>query len=143
MNKFILYGLLFFLISCKKNNQQVAASNPVPLVPINYVLYPDDPINFNIQYVGGWIYIDNVGVSGIIVYRKSLEEFFVMDRASSYSPDNFSSRVKVMSDNFLLKDTISNSQWRIIDAQVVNGPAVWPLRTYGTTYINGALRITN
>ncbi len=143
MRKIGLLFIVLLMFSCNKKDQQAASNNPVPLVPVNYTLFPDDPINFNIQYIGGWMYVDNVGVSGIIIYRKSQEEFFVIDRASSHLPDNFAARVKVMNDNFLLRDTVSDSQWRIIDAQVVKGPAVWPLRTYAAVYLNGTLRITN
>lgn len=143
MRKWIVLSVLFLFFSCKKKDTQSAVNNPVPYVPVNYTLYPDDPIYFKIQSIGGWMYIDNVGINGIIVYRKSMEEFLVIERTSSYLPDNSAARVKVMSDNFLLRDTVSDSQWKIIDAQVVKGPAAWPLRTYGSTYQNSALRITN
>ena len=143
MKKLVLLMVLVSLFSCKKKKDESAANNPVPYVSVNYTLYPDDPIYFKIQSIGGWMYIDNVGINGIIVYRKSMEEFFVIERTSSYLPGNPAAKVKVMSDNFILRDSISDSQWRINDAQVVKGPAQWPLRIYANTYINSALRITN
>ena len=133
----------FFLITCKKSKQDTSNTNPVPYVVVNYTLFPDDPANYRIQTVGGWMYVDNVGLNGIIIYRKSPEEFFVIERTSSHLPNNTAARVYVMSDNFILRDSISDSRWRIIDAQVSQGPAQWPLRTYANTYLNGALRITN
>lgn len=143
MKQIILLGCLILFISCKKKNQQNVSNNPVPNVQVNFILYPDDPTNFRIQSVGGWMYIDHIGINGIIIYRKSMEEFIAIERTSSYLPSNSFAKVKVMSDNFLLRDTISDSRWRIIDANVSKGPAEWPLRTYSATYINSALRITN
>lgn len=134
MKKIFILILLCSGFSCKKKTQnQNAANNPVPSVAVNYTLYPDNPLNFKLQAIGGWMYIDNVGINGIIVYRKSMEEFVAIERTSSYLPDNAAAKVKVQSDNFTLRDTVSNSQWRIIDGTVTKAPATWALRLYGTT----------
>jgi hypothetical protein len=143
MKNLVLLGILILMFSCKKKDQESVVNNPVPYVPVNYTLYPNDPAYYKIQFIGGWMYIDGVGINGIIVYRKSEEEFLVIERTSSYLPNNASAKVKVMNDNFLLLDSVSDSRWRITDAQVSKGPAQWPLRIYGSTYFNSALRITN
>ena len=137
----ILLICLFF--SCGKKANQNINNNPVPSVLVNYVTYPGDPLNFKIQSIGGWMYVDNVGINGIIIYRKSQEEFVAIERTSSYLPDNPGAKVKVLSDNFLLRDTVSNSEWRIFDATVTKGPAEWSLRTYGTSYNGNSLIIRN
>jgi hypothetical protein len=133
MKKAFILILLCSVFSCKKNQTQSVTNNPVPSVPVNYTIYPDNPLNFKLQAIGGWMYIDNVGVNGIIVYRKSTEEFVAIERTSSYLPNNPGAKVKVLSDNFTLRDSISNSQWRIIDGTVTKAPATWALRLYGTT----------
>lgn len=143
MRQLFVYILLIFLLSCQKKQPDSTLNNPVPSVPVNFTMYPGDPLNYKIQSIGGWMYVDNVGINGIIVYRKSNEEFVAIERTSSYLPNNSNAKVKVMSDNFLLLDSISDSKWRIVDANVSSGPATWPLRLYGANYLNGTLRISN
>lgn len=133
-------------VACKKkaqNQTQNINNNPVPSVPVNVTLYPNDPFNFKIQAIGGWIYYNNVGINGIIIYRKSTQEFVAIERASTYLPNDANAKVKVQTDNFTLKDSVSNSKWQIIDGSITQGPATWALRLYGTSYDGNALRITN
>jgi hypothetical protein len=146
MIRFVLVFITFCLLvfSCKKKTQAAQASqnNPVPYVPVDITVYPNDPLNFSIQGIGGWKYIVG-GINGIILYRKSQEEFVAVERTSSQDPNNPAAKVKVQADNFTCKDTISNSKWRIFDGAVTEGPATWPLRVYGTTYDGTTLRIRN
>ncbi|WP_317896994.1 hypothetical protein [Aurantibacillus circumpalustris] len=138
----ILVVCLFF--SCNKNsNQKNITNNPVPSVLVNYTTYPGDPLNSRIQSIGGWMYVDHIGINGIIIYRKSQEEFVAIERTSSYLPDNSAAKVQVLIDNFTLRDTVSNSQWRLFDGTVTQGPAEWPLRIYGTSFNGNALTIKN
>lgn len=143
----IAIGITFCVMlgSCKKKTPttvQPAQSNPVPSVPVDISIYPGDPLYFPVQSIGGWKYI-NGGINGIIIYRKSNEEFVAVERTSSYLPNNASAKVKVHTDNFTLRDTISGSKWQIIDGTITNGPAIWPLRLYGTTFDGSVLRIRN
>ena len=144
LKKVIILVLFFAVIACKKKTTQNASQNPVPSIPVNITIYPNDPLNFKIQSIGGWNYIDG-GLNGIILYRTSQEEFVAIERTSSYLPDNAAARVKVMSDNFSLRDSISDSRWRMFDGSVTQGPAQWSLRLYGTSYNTntGTLRISN
>ncbi len=143
MKKIVLITLVFFTLfySCKKKSTN-ASENPVPSVPVNLTIYPNDPLNFKLQAIGGWIYI-NGGINGIILYHKSQQEFIAIERTSSYLPDNPSAKVVVMSDNFTCRDTISDSRWQIIDGTVTKGPAQWGLRLYGTTFDGNVLKIKN
>lgn len=130
-------------ISCKKKKKsQSNVNNPVPSLPVNVKIYPNDPLYFKLQTIGGWAYV-NGGINGLIVYRKSNEEFVAIERTSSYYPDNAGAKVVVQSDNFTLRDTVSDSRWQIIDGTVTKGPAEWPLRLYGTSYDGNLLNIIN
>jgi hypothetical protein len=128
-------------VACKKKATPVQ-DNGIQNVPVNIVIYPNDPLNNKIQTPGGWMYF-NGGVFGIIVYRKTTTEFVVLERASTYHPDNYDARVKVQADAFTLRDTISGSKWQIFDGAVINGPANLPLKLYNNSYDGNALRITN
>ena len=137
-----LIGVIFLIIfSCKKKTKNTS-DNPVPYIPIDMVVYPNDPLNFKVQAIGGWIYL-NGGINGIILYHKSQQEFVAIERTSAYLPDNAAAKVKVMTDNFTCRDTVSDSRWRIFDGAVTQGPAQWGLRIYGTTYDGNAVRIRN
>ena len=118
------------------------AQNPVPSVPVNISIYPNDPLYFKVQAIGGWMYLDG-GINGIVLYRKTEQEFVALERSSTKSPSDTKSRVLVQSDNFTLKDTVSASTWSILDGSVMKGPAVWPLRKYGSTYDGNLLKIIN
>jgi hypothetical protein len=139
----LLFILVLFSFSCKKKAKtQVQSDHPVPSVPVAISVYPNDPIHFPIQSVGGWEYIQG-GINGIVLYRKSDQEFVAVERTSSYYPDKADAKVFVMKDNFILRDTISDSRWRIFDGAVTKGPAEWPLKLYGCSYDGNLLRITN
>jgi hypothetical protein len=138
-----IVALIFLITSCnKKSANNNLINQPVPSVPVQITIYPNDISNFSIQAIGGWMYLPG-GIRGIILYRKSQEEFVAIERTSSYSPNNDAAIVKVQSNNFTLRDTVSESQWRIFDGTVTKGPAEWPLRLYGTTYDGNVLRIVN
>lgn len=127
---------------CKKKKNVV--QDNVPYQTVNITIYPNDPLYFKIQAIGGWMYI-NGGVNGIIIYRKTQNDFVAIERTSTYLPDNAHAAVKVQSDNFTLKDTISGAKWQITDGAVLAGPATTSLRLYPTQYDNGsgALYIRN
>lgn len=134
--------VLMALAGCKKDNTQNNANNPVPSVTVQLNIYPNDPLYFKVQVVGGWTYIEG-GIKGIVLYRKSEQEFVAVERSSTNDPNSNAARVVVMNDNFTLRDTVSDSRWRIFDGSVTKGPATWPLRLYGTSYDGNILKIRN
>ena len=143
MKKYFLILMMLVGFACKKkNNTQSQADHPVPYVPVSLNIYPNNPLYFKVQVVGGWMYIDG-GINGIVIYRKSEQEFVAVERTSSQLPNNAAARVVVMSDNFTLRDTISDSRWRMFDGTVTQGPATWPLRIYGTSFDRNLLKIVN
>ncbi len=145
--------IFFFCISllaftnCKKKAKQVT-NDAIEYKTINFKVYPNDPLNFKLQVAGGWIYRTE-GVNGIIIYRQtavnSTTDFVAIERTSTYLPTNANAKVYVQTDNFTLKDTVSNSKWQIVDGAVLSGPATTPLRFYATYFdaAAGVLTIQN
>lgn len=131
-------GVIF---SCKKKAKNVA-DNPVPSVYVELSVYPNDPFYSKIQSIGGWIYKEG-GINGMIIYRKTDQEFIAIERTSSQLPNDPKARVQVMKDNFTLIDSVSGSRWRIFDGSVTQGPAEWGLRLYGTNFDGNLLRVRN
>ncbi|MGZ3884062.1 MAG: hypothetical protein ACXVPQ_04840 [Bacteroidia bacterium] len=140
--------IAFFLIaaaaafSCKKKTQ-TTPNNNIPYVAVNVTIYPNDPLYFKLQTPGGWVYYNNAGLNGIIIYRKTQTDFIALERTSTYLPDDPNARVKVQSDNFTLKDSISGSKWQMVDGSVINGPAVYGLKVYLNSFDGNALKILN
>ncbi len=144
---FILFCVMC-LISCKKKAKQVV-DDPIDYKTINFNIYPNDPLYNKIKYAGGWMYINDQGINGIIIYRQTetntTADFIAIERTSTYYPNNAKAKVNVLTDNFTLKDTVSGSTWQITNGAVLNGPATIALRFYSTYYNSstGTLNIKN
>lgn len=143
--KFSIPLILIILVfgACKKKNKVV--DDPIPYQTVNFTIYPGDPMYFKLQVAGGWMYV-NGGVNGIIIYRKAVNsgaDFVALERTSTYLPNDSYALAKVRSNNFTCRDTVSGSEWQIVDGVVIQGPATLPLRQYRTYYDGNALRITN
>jgi len=140
--KFCFVFSVILFSQCKKDEPELVKQHPVPSVPVNLTIYPNDPLNFDIQAIGGWMYFSG-GVNGIVVYRKSEQEFVALERTSTKNPSDPKSRAVVLNDNFTMHDTISDSKWSVLDGTVIQGPAEWPLRTYKTSYDGNLLKVIN
>jgi len=123
------------LVCCDKKNNTV--QDNIAYQTVNITMYPNDPLNFKLGSVGGWVYV-NGGVNGIIVYRKTMttstSDFVAIERTSTALPNNPDAKVKVQNDNFTLKDTISGTTWNIIDGSILKGTTNLNLRTYNATF---------
>lgn len=130
--------VLFFLTSCIKDN-----SSSIPYVPVNLIIYVSDPSFINLNPIGGWIYY-NGGSRGLIIFRKSPDEFAVYDRHCTYQPEKPCGRTVVDSTNsFLAVDTCCSSRFLLIDGSVNRGPATLPLKRYNSNFDGNRLSIYN
>ena len=133
----ILFLLVFLSVFsfCKKKNQTV--QDNIAYQTVNVTIYPDDPLYFKLQTAGGWVYYDNAGVNGLIIYRKTATnaptDFVAIERTSTVLPNDPNAKVKVQSDSFTLKDTISGAKWQIFDGGIISG-ASQNLRLYNAVF---------
>ena len=127
------------LLSCNKENSTV---NNIPNQTVNITIYPGDPqFATTIGVPGGWVYITG-GNKGIIVYRITNTEFAAYDRTCTYDPGT-NSRLRVMTDNITVQDTVCNSKFLLINGSVTNGPASASLKAYNCDFDGSALHIYN
>jgi len=135
----ILFAQIVFLPGCKDDNQE-----QVPNVLVDIQVNINNPGYINLQATGGWMYFDG-GSRGIIVYRKSTDEFIAMDRHCPYQPSNSCGQVKVDSaSNVIAIDDCCGSRFLMTDGSVNQGPATMNLKIYQTYYDGaGILRIYN
>ena len=136
---FILFLLLlpgFFL--CKDND------DAIPDVYVDIEIDLNNPDFYLLQAVGNYVYITG-GVNGIIVYRKSFDEFMAYERTCPYDPKT--GIVDVVADRHVAVDSLGcGSEFSLlIDGAVTKGPAGLPLKFYQTVYNNqtSILRIMN
>ena len=138
-----IYKLLFSFIliiiffSCSKKNEDI-----VPNTFVDITLHLGNPSNIKLNSIGGWVYVDG-GVKGIVVYKKSPEEFVAFDRNCTYQPSNACSTIEVDDSGITAIDSCCGSKFQIYDGSVIKGPASRPLRQYSTSLSGSALHIYN
>lgn len=133
-----MFFWLVFLISCKKD-----INNPVPNVHFDITIYFNLPSYSSLEGIGGWAYVDG-GSKGIIVYRKSQDEFLAFDRHSPANDGICDKALEVDTNNFLqLNDLCSGAKFSLLDGSAISGANIG-LRQYNTEFNGGnQLRIFN
>ncbi len=133
---FCLLGVSFS--ACKKTS-----SNPVANIPFDITINLNLPSYIALQGVGGYAYVSG-GVQGIIVYRKSTDEFIAFDRQSPVNTTPCKKPLTTNLNNFLqLDDSCTNAKFSLFDGSSISG-SDFGLRQYQTTWNKGnLLRIYN
>jgi nitrite reductase/ring-hydroxylating ferredoxin subunit len=133
----MLLAGLALLTGCRK---ETTAAVPPTLVDFNINI--NNPAYNDLAVPGGWLYLTG-GSMGIIVYRKTIDEFVAMDRLCMYQPTQ-SCRVHVDDTGIIARDTTCcGSAYVITDGSVTEGPSVLGLVRYNTTFNGTTLRIFN
>jgi hypothetical protein len=134
----LMFGMLTFIFSCKKST-----NHPIPSVPFDITINTSLPSYNSLQGVGGWAYVTG-GVQGIVVYRKSTDEFVAFDRKSPIVSSECKEPLTTNPDNFLqLDDSCTKAKFSLFDGSPISG-SEFGLRQYQTQW-NGSstLRIFN
>jgi nitrite reductase/ring-hydroxylating ferredoxin subunit len=133
---FLFIFPVIFFSQCKKS------PDPIDSVQVDVYLDPSLPSNNNLTVVGGWIYV-NGGVKGIVVYRRSPDEYVAFERNCPYLPQN-KCAVKVEPSNLIVSDACCGSQFQISDGIVIKGPATRGLKQYAAVADkNGVVHVYN
>lgn len=133
---FILAMMSILIINACKDKE-----NPVPTTYVNITIDLNEA-EFNDLVPGSYKYLTG-GVSGIVVYRKTFEEFTALERTCPHEAET-DIRVSVIPDNTLfLECKTCESRFYIEDGSVTKGPSEFPLRSYKTMYNGRYLRIYN
>jgi hypothetical protein len=134
----LMFGMLTFIFSCKKST-----NHPISSVPFDITINTSLPSYNSLQGVGGWAYVTG-GVQGIVVYRKSTDEFVAFDRKSPIVSSECKEPLTTNPDNFLqLDDSCTKAKFSLFDGSPISG-SEFGLRQYQTQW-NGSstLRIFN
>lgn len=154
----ILIAFLTSVSGCKKSHE-----NPNrPSTPFSFSIYPNTLQYQEINYVSGWIYLTSELEStsrGIIVYRKSENEFLAYDRLPPNEPDacteSDGTTTRLVVDFPMVVDHCNNAYYNILNGQIIvaepdmipnfptDGVEIYPLIQYYTRYDGQKLTIYN
>lgn len=111
--------------------------------------FPDIHINLtlpaynNLRTIGGFVYINDGGNRGIILYHQSASNYIAYDRNCSYQPNSACATVGVHSSTLYMVDDCCGSTFDMATGQPTGGVAWRPLRKYQTIVSGSELTITN
>jgi nitrite reductase/ring-hydroxylating ferredoxin subunit len=135
----LVFGVFSVLaISCKKET-------PAPEIPFTYVnfsLNPNGTQYLSLNGVGGWETVTG-GYKGILIYRKSINEFMAYERACPYDPLVSGAQIRVDKSAITCTCPICASKFIITDGSPYAGPSHYPLKQYTTVYDGAMLYISN
>lgn len=130
-----LISILF--IRCDKNQSNI------PYVPVDFYVSIDDPEYLDLAVVGNHVFLKNAGVTGIIIYRSSINEFHAYDRTCTYKPDKNCAVIDDTNSSILVKCPCCGSKFSLDYGYVTTGPATRPLKEYHTSFDDVTLHVYN
>lgn len=138
----IFSGAFFMTFSSCGREQQI----PIPYVPVNYTVYLNNPSNLHMGVPGGYLIMRDQGNHGIILYRTNnfgdSDDFVAFDLTCSHEPTG-ECIVEVDDTDFYLECPCCGSKFFIFDGYPSQGPALWPLKQYQTSFNGNTIRIYN
>jgi hypothetical protein len=115
---------------------------------IPYTAFPDLVINltqpsYNDLNTLGWMYFNDIGTRGVIVYKVNATTYRAFERNCSYRPNDACATVGVHSSNLYMEDACCGSIFSLSDGMPTNGPAWRNLRQYATFLSGSTLTVTD
>ncbi|MCX6252570.1 MAG: hypothetical protein NTX61_17685 [Bacteroidetes bacterium] len=135
---FFLLSLLFFT-NCSKNGQN---SNNIPNVSVSFVINPNSTEYNRLNTVNGWEMLTG-GYKGVLVFRKSMDEFVAFERACPYDWQNSNARINVDTSGITAYCPSCKSKFILIDGTPYQGPSHYSLKQYTASYDGSLLYIYN
>jgi len=132
---FIIIISFFLFISC-------GSDTTVPGTYVDTYIYLSEPTAIQLNSVGGWIYHSG-GAKGLIVYRRSSNEFAAYDRQCTFDPNASCSILQVLSSGLTVVDSCCGSQFNLVYGTVTKGPASQGMIQYRTTTDGNTVHIFN
>ena len=126
------------VISCKKEAQPTE----IPYVYVNFSLNPNSTQYIQLNSVNGWETVYG-GYNGILIFRKSMDEFVAFERACPFDPTTAGAQVKADKSGITCYCPICGSKYIMNDGTPYAGPSHYPLKQYTTMYDGTTLYISN
>lgn len=124
---------------CRKEGSTPKGAPPVL---VDFTINVNNPAYNDLAVPGGWVYVTG-GNQGIIIYRRTVDDFVALDRLCMYQPSQ-PCRVHVDDSQVTATDTTCcGSSFLLLDGSVTQGPSSLGLTRYNTTFNGTTLRIFN
>lgn len=124
--------------SCKKENPPPE----IPYVYVNFTLNPNGTQYIHLNSVNGWETVTG-GYNGILIFRKSVNEFSAFERACPYDPLVSGAQVRVDTSGITCYCPVCNSKYIMVDGTPYEGVSRYPLKQYTAIYDGSLLHISN
>ena len=137
----VILVMSFMLLLHSECNKQ----DEIPYVFVNFELNIYDPDFSELQTVGGYVNL-NGGYKGIIIYRRSIDEFMAYDRSCTYLPHEPCEKVTVDNSTLFAECECCGSKFMMYDGMVSKGPAARALIQYEASVfdeLTGVLYVSN
>lgn len=131
--------LSILLISCDKDN----GDSPVPYVPINRSLTLSNPQYNALFGIGGYVILPGEGAGGVIAVRATDDQIFAFDLQCTKDVHDENSATHPDDSDLFLECDVCHSQWLLLNGQLNEGPATFPLLQYQTTFDGFIVKIYN
>lgn len=131
-----LLTFILFAPQCKKDKDEI------PNAYVNFYIDVTSTQYLGLNNIGGWVYVTG-GVRGIVIYRRTVDEFMAYERNCPYQPENSCAIIEVDNSAVMAVDSCCGSKFLIIDGSVINGPATKQLKQYQTSFDGATLHVFN
>ena len=141
MKNFTILMLLVFLIfSCSGEDEK--ENNLLPEVPVDEIIFLNNPEYINLQVPGGWAYSQG-GISGIIIYHYSTNTYIAFERSAPHLSPQVCSKMTVK-NGIIMFCTCDDSEFNILNGAPLTEGVNYQARQYRVaTTSSSTLRITN
>lgn len=137
---FVFLTALLCTVSCEPD----LTDDPIPPATFSPIyINLNLPAYNSLRSVGGYSYIDDGGVRGIIVYHESQFKYISYERNCSYHPNDACATVNVDASLLFMVDPCCGSQFAFATGMPAGGVAWRPLRKYETLLSGSDLTITD
>jgi len=131
----VLCFLLFF--ACQKEEDYIQH------VMVDYNLNLSLPEYSDLQTVGNYIFIEDEGVKGIIVYRQDFNTYKTYDRNCSYQPSLTCAKIDSVNSSIAICKCCNSMFLLGQNGVIAGGPALLPLKQYPNNLSGDFLYIYN
>lgn len=131
----LVLGLVFLFSGCTKEDTRL------PNVLVDFRVFMNDPNYFALNGPGGFAFVDNQGVAGIVIYNTGFG-FRAFDRCSTVNPEERCA-VELDETGLSLKDPCSGAIFDLATGIPTKAPAEQALKQYYVSAMGNVLRITN
>ncbi len=134
---FLLSIILAVIPQCKKD-----VEDEIPYAYVNFYINLNSTQYIELNNIGSYAYLTG-GVRGIIIYRRSVEEFKAFERNCPYQPYNTCADIRVDPSGIMAVDSCCGSQFLLLDGSIIKGPATRLLKQYRTNFDGTTLHVYN